>query len=316
MTASVADFKLGALAAGVLGLLVFASIVGYILRLKTTSETGREVVLNLNARIKAWWIMAIIFLLAVATGGIGSLILFGLTSFLALREYITLTPTQRADHRVLFWAFFVITPLQYILIGIRWYGLFSIFIPVYVYLLIPIRSVVEGDFKDFLARNAKIQWGLMVCVYFVSYAPALLSLKIPGYERQNANLLFFLVGVVQVSDVLQYVCGKCFGRHPIAPKISPHKTVEGFAGGVACAVLIGTLLWWITPFRPWQSALMSLIITLLGFCGGLVMSAIKRDRGVKDYGSTIPGHGGIMDRIDSLCFAAPIFFHLTRYFFT
>jgi phosphatidate cytidylyltransferase len=273
-------------------------------------------VLNLNARIKAWWIMAIIFLLAIATGGIGSLVLFGLTSFLALREYITLTPTQRADHRVLFWAFFVITPLQYILIGIRWYGLFSIFIPVYVYLLIPIRSVIEGDFKDFLARNAKIQWGLMVCVYFVSYAPALLSLKIPGYERQNANLLFFLVGVVQVSDVLQYVCGKCFGRHPIAPKISPHKTVEGFAGGVACAVLIGTLLWWITPFRPWQSALMSLIITLLGFCGGLVMSAIKRDRGVKDYGATIPGHGGIMDRIDSLCFAAPIFFHLTRYFFT
>jgi len=316
MTASVADFKLGALAAGVLGLLVFASIVGYILRLKTTSERGRELVLNLNARIKAWWIMAIIFLLAIATGSIGSLVLFGLTSFLALREYITLTPTQRADHRVLFWAFFIITPLQYILIGIRWYGLFSIFIPVYAYLLIPIRSVIAGDFKDFLARNAKIQWGLMVCVYFVSYAPALLSLKIPGYERQNANLLFFLVGVVQISDVLQYVCGKCFGRHPIAPKISPHKTIEGFTGGVVCAVLIGTLLWWITPFRPWQSALMSLIITLLGFCGGLVMSAIKRDRGVKDYGVTIPGHGGIMDRIDSLCFAAPIFFHLTRYFFT
>jgi phosphatidate cytidylyltransferase len=316
MTASVADFKLGAFTAGVLGLLVVASIVGYILRLKTTSERGRELVLNLNARIKAWWIMAIIFLLAIATGSIGSLVLFGLTSFLALREYITLTPTQRADHRVLFWAFFVITPLQYILIGIRWYGLFSIFIPVYAYLLIPIRSVIAGDFKDFLARNAKIQWGLMVCVYFVSYAPALLSLKIPGYERQNANLLFFLVGVVQISDVLQYVCGKCFGRHPIAPKISPHKTIEGFTGGVVCAVLIGTLLWWITPFRPWQSALMSLIITLLGFCGGLVMSAIKRDRGVKDYGVTIPGHGGIMDRIDSLCFAAPIFFHLTRYFFT
>jgi len=316
MIAPVPDFKLSALAAGVLVLLVFASIVGYILRLKSRSERTREVVENLNVRIKAWWIMAIIFLVAIATGGIGSLVLFGLTSFLALREYITLTPNQRADHRVLFWAFFVITPLQYILIGIRWYCLFSIFIPVYAYLLVPIRSVIAGDFKDFLARNAKIQWGLMVCVYFVSYAPALLSLKIPGYERQNANLLFFLVGVVQLSDVLQYVFGKCFGRRPIAPKISPNKTVEGFAGGVACAVLIGTLLWWITPFRPWQSALVALIIALMGFCGGLVMSAIKRDRGVKDYGASIPGHGGIMDRIDSLCFAAPIFFHLTRYFFT
>ena len=195
-------------------------------------------------------------------------------------------------------------------------GLFTILIPVYAYLLVPIRSVFAGDCKDFLARTAKIQWGLMVCVYFVSYAPALLSLKIPGYERQNANLLIFLVAVVQLSDVLQYICGKCFGRLPIAPKISPNKTIEGFVGGVAGAVLIGTLLWWLTPFRPWQSAVLSLIIALMGFCGGLVMSAIKRDRGVKDYGSMIPGHGGMMDRIDSLCFAAPVFFHLTRYYFT
>jgi phosphatidate cytidylyltransferase len=316
MNAPAPDFKLSVLAAGVFALLVLASVISYILKLRSKSEKGREVVENLNARIKAWWIMSIIFLIAVATGGVGSLVLFGLTSFMALREYITLTPTQRADHRVLFWAFFVITPLQYILVGIRWYGLFTIFIPVYAYLLVPIRSVFAGDYKDFLARNAKIQWGLMVCVYFVSYTPALLNLKIPGYERQNANLLFFLVGVVQLSDVLQYIFGKCFGRHPIAPKISPNKTIEGFVGGVASAVLIGALLWWITPFRPWQSALMALIIALMGFCGGLVMSAIKRDRGVKDYGATIPGHGGIMDRIDSLCFAAPIFFHLTRYYFT
>lgn len=316
MIPPVPDYKMGALAAGVFILLISASIAGYLLQLKSKGDKAREVVANLNARIKAWWVMAIVLLVAIAAGDIGSLILFGLISFLALREYITLTPTQRADHRVLFWAFFVITPLQYFLIGIRWYGLFSIFIPVYAYLLVPVRSVIAGDCKDFLARNAKIQWGLMVCVYFVSYAPALLSLKIPGYERQNAHLLFFLVAVAQLSDVLQYVFGKCFGRRPIAPKISPHKTLEGFAGGVVCAVLIGALLWWITPFRPWQSALMALIIALMGFAGGLVMSAIKRDRGVKDYGTIIPGHGGIMDRIDSLCFAAPIFFHLTRYFFT
>jgi phosphatidate cytidylyltransferase len=156
----------------------------------------------------------------------------------------------------------------------------------------------------------------MVCVYFVSYAPALLSLKIQEYHGESGELLFFLVAVVQLSDVLQYVFGKCFGRHPIAPGISPNKTIEGFIGGVTSAVFIGTLLSWITPFTPWQAALLSLIIALMGFWGGLVMSAIKRDRGVKDYGTTIPGHGGIMDRIDSLCFAAPIFFHLTRYYFT
>jgi phosphatidate cytidylyltransferase len=316
MTAPLWDYKLSAVMIGVFALLVVASVVGQILQWRSKTAKGREVVENLNARIRAWWLMVVIFLIAILAGNIGSLILFGLISFLALREYITLTPTQRADHRILFWAFFVVTPLQYILIGIRWYGLFSILIPVYAYLLVPIRSVFAGDCKDFLARTAKIQWGLMVCVYFVSYAPALLSLKIPGYERQNANLLIFLVAVVQLSDVLQYVCGKCFGRLPIAPKISPNKTVEGFVGGVVGAVLIGTLLWWLTPFLPWQSAVLSLIIALMGFCGGLVMSAIKRDRGVKDYGSMIPGHGGMMDRIDSLCFAAPVFFHLTRYYFT
>jgi phosphatidate cytidylyltransferase len=304
------------LAVGVFALLAISSIIGFILKRRTTNPHGREVIANLNARINAWWVMTAIFFVAMATGGIGSVILFGLTSFLALREYITLTPTQRADHRALCWAFFIVTPLQYALVADAWYGLFAIFIPVYAYLLIPIRNVLAGDTRDFLARSAKIQWGLMVCVYFVSYAPALIILHIPGYELKGGALLFFLVLVVQISDVLQYVFGKLFGRHPIAPKVSPNKTVEGFLGGIAGATLIGTGLWWITPFAPWQAALMSLLITLMGFFGGLVMSAIKRDRGVKDYGATIPGHGGIMDRIDSLCFAAPVFFHVTRYFFT
>jgi phosphatidate cytidylyltransferase len=155
----------------------------------------------------------------------------------------------------------------------------------------------------------------MVCVYCVSHAPALLVLDIPGYREQNAKLLFFLVLVVQISDVLQYVWGKTLGRHKIAPHVSPNKTVEGFVGGILSATAVGTALWWATPFKPLQAAGMSLVITLMGFAGGLVMSAIKRDRGVKDYGTLIEGHGGVMDRIDSICFAAPIFFHLTRHYF-
>jgi phosphatidate cytidylyltransferase len=300
---------------GILALLLVASVIGQILRRTLKSEKSREVIDNLNARINAWWVMILIFFAALATGGIGSVILFGLTSFFALREYVTLTPTTRADHRALFWAFFVITPLQYVLIACHNYGLAVILIPVYAYILIPVRNVIAGDCRDFLARTAKIQWGLMVCVYFISYAPALLLLHIPGREGQDGKLLYFLVCVTQMSDVLQYVFGKCFGRHSIAPNVSPSKTVEGFIGGVAGAVLIGTGLYWITPFAPWQAALMALVVALMGFFGGLVMSAIKRDRGVKDYGTAIPGHGGILDRIDSLCFAAPVFFHLTRYFF-
>jgi phosphatidate cytidylyltransferase len=304
------------LVGGVLALLVVASLIGWILSLRVKDEKGKTTVQNLNARTRAWWMMVAIFGLAMATWGLGSIILFALTSFLALREFITLTPTRRGDHRTLFWIFFVILPLHYYLIAIKWYGLFTILIPVYAFLFIPIRSAVAGDCENFLERTAKIQWGLMICVYCVSHVPALLSLEIPGYEGQNGKLMFYFVLVAQISDVLQYVWGKTLGRHKIAPLVSPNKTWEGFVGGIACATLIGAGLWWATPFTPWQSAGMSLAITLMGFAGGLVMSAIKRDRGVKDYGNMIEGHGGVMDRIDSLCFAAPVFFHLTRYYFT
>lgn len=310
------DTELIWLVAGVLALLAVSSVIGWLLSRRTMGDKARATVQNLNARIRAWWVMVAVFALALATGGIGSIILFGLTSFLALREFITLTPTRPGDHRSLFWIFFVVTPLQYVLVAQHWYGLFSIFIPVYAFLLIPVRSAIAGDCERFLERAAKIQWGLMICVYCVSHAPALLILEIPGYTGQNAKLLFYLVLVVQISDVLQYVWGKTLGRRKIAPNVSPNKTVEGFVGGVASAALVGAALWWATPFTPWQSAGMSLAITLMGFFGGLVMSAIKRDRGVKDYGQMIEGHGGVLDRIDSICFAAPVFFHLTRHFFT
>ena len=304
------------LVGGVLVLLSIATLLGWFLRTRVRDDRSAGTIQNLNARIHAWWVMVAVFGLAIATGGLGSILLFGLTSFLALREFITLTPTRPGDHRTLFWVFFVITPLQYVLVAIDWYGLFAILIPVYAFLFVPLRSALGGDCSGFLERTAKIQWGLMVCVYCVSHAPALFLLKIPGYEGQNGKLLFYFVLVVQLSDVLQYVWGKTLGQRKIVPQVSPNKTWEGFLGGIATATLVGTGLWWATPFTPLQSAGMSLAITLMGFAGGLVMSAIKRDRGVKDYGTLIQGHGGVMDRIDSICFAAPVFFHLTRYFFT
>ena len=300
---------------GVLAVLVLATTAGAVLARTVRSESARESIANLNARTRSWWMMCAVFFVMLLSGFYWTLVLFGLLSLLALREYITLVPTRRADHRALFWAFFVITPLQYVMVAERWYGLFSILLPVYGFLFVPTRIVLAGDTERFLERAAKVQWGLMVCIYCLSHAPALLILRIPEYEGQNAKLLLFLVLVVQSSDVLQYVWGKILGRRRIAPSISPNKTWEGFIGGVVSATLVGTSLWPMTPFTPWQSAGMSLAITLLGFAGGLTMSAIKRDRGVKDYGTLIEGHGGILDRIDSLCFAAPVFFHLTRYFF-
>jgi phosphatidate cytidylyltransferase len=193
--------------------------------------------------------------------------------------------------------------------------MFSIFMPVFGFLFVPVMAALADDHEDFLARAAKVQWGLMVCVYGVSYAPALLTLEIPGFTGA-ARLLFFLVSVVQLSDVFQYVWGKLLGKHRIAPRISPNKTVEGLIGGIASATAVGAALHWATPFSPLQAAGMAFLASILGFFGGLTMSAIKRDRGVKDWGTMIEGHGGMMDRIDSLCFAAPVFFHTTRYFFT
>jgi phosphatidate cytidylyltransferase len=307
---------LGRLVGGVLALLVVASVIGWILSRRTTSPGGRATVANINARIRAWWIMAALFVVSLLTGPVGSILLFSLVSMLALREFVTLAPTRLADHRTLFWSFFIVTPVQYYLVWIGWYGLFSILIPVYIFILLSVRTALAGDTTAFLERSAAVQWGLMVCVYFVSHVPALLMLHFPGNPRQGAQLMFFLVVVVQLSDVLQYVWGKTIGRHAIAPSLSPNKTWEGFIGGIATATLLGTALWWATPFSPLAAAGMSLLATLMGFAGGLIMSAIKRDRGVKDYGAMIGGHGGVLDRIDSLCFSAPVIFHLTRYFYS
>jgi phosphatidate cytidylyltransferase len=299
--------------AGLAGVLVVATVAGQVLA-TTVGEAARATVDNANARIRAWWVMSAAFVVAVLTGGVGSVVLFALISFLALREFVTLSPTTRADHAALVWSFFVVTPIQYVLVGIQWYGLFSIMIPVYAFLLVTVRIVLAGDTERFLERAATTQWGLMACVYCISHVPAVLLLDIEGYEGENAKLLFFLVAVVQLSDVLQYVWGKLLGRHHVAPTISPNKTWEGFVGGVASATAVGAALWWVTPFNPWQAAVMAFVIAVMGFAGGLVMSAIKRDRGVKDYGELIHGHGGVLDRVDSLLFAAPIFFHLTRFF--
>ncbi|RJL04780.1 phosphatidate cytidylyltransferase [Paracoccus siganidrum] len=305
-----------AVIAGIGAVLLLASAIGWVLQRRLSPNGENAAIENLNARIRAWWIMVIAMSLAFLGGRTGVLLLFAFCSFAALREFMTLTNATRADHWTLVGAFFVVLPVQYYLIWIGWYGLFSIFIPVWVFLLLPIVSAMRGETRNYLVRVAEMQWALMICVFCASHVPALLNLNIPGFEGRNVLLIAFLVVVVQLSDVLQYVWGKLIGRHRIAPKLSPSKTVEGFVGGSLSATLIAAGLWWMTPFSPLEAGLMGLVITMMGFFGGLVMSAIKRDRGVKDWGHSIAGHGGFIDRLDSVVFSAPIFFHLTRYFWS
>ena len=262
--------------------LALASIVGCALQLRRPSPT----VENLNARIRAWWVMITAGGVVLWAGSYATIGLFACLSLLAFSEFIA--PLRWRD----WWpCFFLAVPAQYL-----WIALDQ---PWAVALWIPLICL--------LARNPRIQGGLLLCATGLSYVPALLIL--PGDRR---SLVLYFVLVVQASDVLQYICGRLLGRHPIAPRISPSKTVEGFLGGVACASLIGGLLWYITPFRPIAAVLISLLITTTGFASGLLLSAVKRDRGIKDWGTSLPGHGGLLDRVDSLCLSAPLFYYVTR----
>jgi len=305
-----------ALFAGIAAILVVASIIGIVLQRRWVTSGPNVVIENFNSRIKAWWMILLAAWIAFLLGNAGVIALFGFISFASLREFLTLTPTRRADHLALASAFFLVLPFQYYLIWIGWYELYSTFIPVFAFSLLPIFAALRGDTAAFTLRVAEVQWGLMICVFCLSHVPALLTLDIPGYEGRQMLLIGFIIVVVQSNDVLQYIWGKLLGRRKIAPRVSPSKTVEGLLGGVLSATLVGMLLWWITPFSLWQAGAIALVINLMGFFGGLVMSAIKRDRGVKDWGQMIKGHGGMLDRIDSVVFAGPIFFHLTRYLWT
>lgn len=297
----------------ILTILVVASIAGFVLGRRAKDEKALATIHNLNARTRSWWVMVAVLGGAIWLGSTATILLFALLSFTALREFWTLTPARRGDQLALFLSFFVVLPIHYALLLDAWYGLASIFIPVYAFLILPAVSTLSGDARDFLARSAKVQWGLMLAVYSVSYAPALLLLDTGA---SSALLLVYLIVVVQLSDVFQYVWGKLIGKRRFAPGISPSKTLEGLIGGGLTAIGIGVLLHGLTPFSPLQAAIVSTVIVTAGFFGGFVLSAIKRDLGAKDWGYVIEGHGGVLDRIDSLTFAAPIFFHIVRYFWT
>jgi phosphatidate cytidylyltransferase len=298
---------------GVAALLLLASLITAVLRWRAPAGQESKSLVNLGERIHAWWVMVLLLAVAFACGKTGVVLLFAFVSLQALREFISVTHTRRGDYRALLWCFFFFLPLQYVLVAIDWYGLFAILIPVYAFLLLPISSALGGDATRFLERSAKVQWGLMICVYCLSYIPALMLLDIPGFEGRGLQLILFLIFTVQSSDVCQYVWGKLCGRHRLAPTISPSKTWEGLIGGIFCSTAMATALYWMTPFAPWQAALIALTINILGFFGGFVLSAVKRDRGLKDWGEMIEGHGGMLDRVDSLSFAAPVFFHIVRY---
>lgn len=298
------------LAIGVIyGILILASIITRLLRRLSPGEGSKE----LSQRVVSWWWMITVFTIAILTTRIVSTVFLAFVAFLALKEYLSLIPTRRADRSVLLWAYLAI-PVQFYFAHRGWFGLFMVFIPVWMFLFLPARITLGGHTEGFLKAVGTLSWGLMITVFSLSHTAMLLSFGIE--HGKGAGPLLFLVALTQFNDVAQFTWGKSLGRHKIVPKVSPKKTWEGFLGGListACvAALVGPAL---TPMDTVWSFAAGLVIAIAGFLGDITISACKRDLGVKDSSNLIPGHGGILDRVDSLIYSAPVFFHCLNYFY-
>lgn len=303
-----------AVLAGLVLLFASATALGGWLAARTADVAQQTRISQLNSRIHASWLIVFLFTAGFALGDVALVVLFALTSFFALREFVALTPIRASDHWALVIAFYAVIPIQYVLVAAGGYGLFSVFVPVYMFLILPVVMALKRDTENYLQRIAKVQWGLMISVYCVSHAPAIAGLQVSGYEERGALLLLYFLLVLQMSEVFALIASASFGKTPLAS--NPDKTREGVLVGGAGATLLGTLLWWMTPFTVEQSLLMSAAVVVAGFMGGLVLTSVKRSLGARDWAEDgVLLSRGVLDRIDSLAFAAPVFFHLTLFFF-
>jgi len=296
-----------------LGVLVTATLLTWMVgRLRPHMELT-----EIRSRVRSWWVMAGLFGLALSLERGWALSFFAWVSYLALKEYLSLIPTRQADRRVLLWAYAAI-PLQYLWIYLGWYEAFLVLVPVFLFLAIPMRMVLIGETEGFLRAAGTIHWGAMVTIFSLGHVAYLLVL--PASINPNGagpGLVLFLVVLTQLNDVAQFLWGKAVGRARVMPTVSPNKTWGGLLGGVGTTVLLALACFrWLTPFGLREALVAGLLISVSGFIGDVVISAVKRDLQVKDSGALIPGHGGILDRLDSLTFTAPLFFHFSVYLYS
>ena len=299
------------------GALLAASSTVALVGLLDAVSAGNARYQRFKRELWALWAGAAVFWAAWIAGPVGATLLFGVVSFLALREFVTLMHTRRADHRSLILAFFVVLPLQYLIVEQRRFDLFAVFVPVYVFLALPVASALAGDPQRFLERNAKLQWGLMVTVYGLSHAPALLLLDLEGNVGGGAFLLFFLVVVAGTAQIAQEAAEGWLRRRPLARRISRSFSLRAWTIGAGAGGVVGAALAWITPFDALQAFAMAFIAAGSGTLGEFVMKALKRDAGVRHWGNaaSVTGAVGLLDRVAALCFAAPVFFHSVRWYF-
>jgi phosphatidate cytidylyltransferase len=298
------------------GLLGLASVAVFVPTLQAQDTAALDRHERLQRDLRAVWIGASVFWLSWLSGPAGATLLFGVLSLIALREFITLAHTRRSDHRSLLLAFFVVLPMQYVLVAWRSFDLFTVFIPVYVFLAIPVLGAMAGDPVRFLERNAKIQWGIMVCVFGLSHAPALLLLEFPKFQGRGAFLLFFLVMATGTAQIVQELASRRLRRRPLARHIDRSFSLRAWMAGAVGAALMGAVLFWITPVTWWQAMAWAFLVGACGSLGDFVMRALKKDAGVHYWGNraSVTGAVGLLDRVAPLCFAAPVFFHSVRWY--
>ncbi|MNW47409.1 Phosphatidate cytidylyltransferase [compost metagenome] len=265
----------------------------------------------IEVRIKTWWGMLIIFCLATLFNPVVSLLSLMVLSFFALKEYFSLIRTRKADRRIFLWAYLSI-PVQFYWIYIEWYGMFIIFIPIYVFLFLPLPRLINKGTVGFLRSVSSTQWGLMLMVFGLSHL-AYFQFATPQY---GAGLVLFLVVLTQLNDVVHHLASVYFGRRKVVPTSNPYLTWEGFA--VAFLVTTGVSYWiypYLTPLTPIFGLFSGMLISLSGFFGSLTVSVLKRDLLIGDDDKFQALKKTYLSRVDSLAYTSPVLFHVIRYFF-
>ena len=302
--------KAGPILVGIWAFLVVATIVVRVMKAANPGADHQE----LASRITSWWVIIGLLSLALFLGKISTIILVGFVSYLALKEYLTIIPTPMQDRKVLLWAYLLI-PLQFLFVGYRDLEMFLVLIPVYGLVVVAMSMILTGVTDNYIARIGTIYWGLMMAVFSLSHLAYLVVLPGDGDIATGTGLVLYVVLLVQFNDVSQYLWGRSLGGAKIIPSVSPGKTWAGFLGGMGTSIVLGAFLGsWLTPLSWPLAALSGLLAAVAGFFGDLNMSCVKRDLCIKDTGAMLPGHGGILDRVDSLTLAAPLLFHFIRFF--
>jgi phosphatidate cytidylyltransferase len=296
----------------IFGVLIFATLLFFTWGLIKPEANLKE----LKQRTRSWWLMAAIFVAATIFNPVISFVAFALLSFAALRELASISKNVRdEDRRVLIWCYLAI-PVQYFLAYKGWHNLFLTFIPVFMFIWIPFMLILQGTTEGISRSMSVLPTQLMFTVFGISHLAFLLSLPaLQNFHAGGRGLLLFIVFITEMNDVFQFTWGKLLGKWKILPKVSPNKTWEGFLGGVITSAVVGYFLRFLTPFSAMEAIIVSASIACAGFVGDVVVSAIKRDIGKKDTADVIPGHGGVLDRIDSLAITAPVFFHVVYHLY-